>query len=59
MPHSLLHCLCSPCHSFPSPPPPGIDAFGFEDRRRVQQAFIDLRMERPAARAVLDDVARK
>ncbi|KAL4420333.1 hypothetical protein ABPG77_010238 [Micractinium sp. CCAP 211/92] len=37
----------------------GIDGFGFEDRRLVQQAFKDLRMDRAAARAVLDDVARK
>ena len=48
----------------PHPPPlppalPGIDGFGYEDRRRVQQAFADLRLERPAARAVLEDVARK
>ncbi|PSC73353.1 chloroplastic isoform X2 [Micractinium conductrix] len=37
----------------------GIDAFGYEDRRRVQQSFLDLRLDRPAARAVLSDVARK
>ncbi|KAL4434488.1 hypothetical protein ABPG75_000929 [Micractinium tetrahymenae] len=37
----------------------GIDGFGFEDRRAVQQAFKDLRMDRAAARAVLEDVARK
>ncbi|EFN52285.1 hypothetical protein CHLNCDRAFT_139027 [Chlorella variabilis] len=29
----------------------GIDGFGFQDRQRVQQAFKDLRLERPAARA--------
>lgn len=37
----------------------GIDRFGYEDRRRVQQAFEDLRLDRAAARKMLDDVARK
>ena len=37
----------------------GIDAFSTVDRQRVQASFLDLKMERPAARAVLDDVARK
>ncbi len=46
------------CESGASPRA-GIDGFGFEDRRLVQQAFKDLRMDRAAARAVLDDVARK
>ncbi|KAL4860244.1 hypothetical protein ACK3TF_000429 [Chlorella vulgaris] len=37
----------------------GIDGFSFQDRQRVQAAFRDLRMDRPAARQVLKDAARK
>eukprot|EP00887_Chlorella_sp_A99_P004420 scaffold30.g4420.t1 len=37
----------------------GIDAFSTEDRRRVQQRFNDLRMDRAVAREVIDDAARK
>ena len=37
----------------------GIDAFSTVDRQRVQASFLDLKLERPAARAVLDVVARK
>lgn len=43
----------------PCAPAAGIDGFGYEDRRKVQQSFQDLRLERPAAREVLAEVARK
>lgn len=37
----------------------GIDSFGFEDRRNVKSAFEDLRLDRQAAKQILDTVARK
>ena len=37
----------------------GAEAFGFNDRTLVRQVFTDLRMDRAAAKEVLDAVARK
>lgn len=36
-----------------------MDHFGYDDRQKVKEAWEDLRLERSAARQVLDSVARK